>query len=317
MRAKILLAGFYNKQILKLKKKFKLLEFFEYGKKIKDIKKIDAFVSITRRSFEKFYYKDFKKCESTLSWMHISAAGIDKYFSKKVLNKKLVVTNGKIIQGPQVADHAFALLLALTRNLNLIIKHGLEYKFDRRPIELKGKSALIVGYGGVGRCVAERAHGFGMKVDVVNYKYSPISNIIRNFYLSEDYNKALIDKDVVFYTLPLTKKTNKLFNSGMIKYVKKGAFIINVCRGEIVCLKTLQQYLKNNYLGGAGLDVLDGEPINRSNKLLKLKNLVISPHIAGISDSLAERNIKLIEDNLRRFSSKSKLLNQVDPKEGF
>ena len=103
----------------------------------------------------------------------------------------------------------------------------------------------------------------------------------------------------------------------MIKYVKKGAFIINVCRGEIVCLKTLQQYLKNNYLGGAGLDVLDGEPINRSNKLLKLKNLVISPHIAGISDSLAERNIKLIEDNLRRFSSKSKLLNQVDPKEGF
>ena len=67
MRAKILLAGFYNKQILKLKKKFKLLEFFEYGKKIKDIKKIDGFVSITRRSFEKFYYKDFKKYESTLT----------------------------------------------------------------------------------------------------------------------------------------------------------------------------------------------------------------------------------------------------------
>ena len=129
MRAKILLAGFYNKQIIKLEKKFKSLEFFEYGKKIKDIKKIDAFVSITRKSFEKFYYKDFKKCESTLSWMHICGAGIEKYFNKKILNKKLVVTNGKIIQGPQVADHAFALLLALTRNLNLIIKHGLDYKF--------------------------------------------------------------------------------------------------------------------------------------------------------------------------------------------
>ena len=74
---------------------------------------------------------------------------------------------------------------------------------------------------------------------------------------------------------------------------------------------------KNNYLGGAGLDVYDGEPINRNNKLFKLKNLVITPHLAGISDSLAERNIKLIEDNLRRFSSKSKLLNQVDTKEGF
>ena len=99
------------------------------------------------------------------------------------------------------------LLLSLTRNINLIIKNGPFYKFKNRPIELRNKNALIVGYGGIGKCVAERAKGFGLNIDVVDHKYSPISNTVNNFHLIENYKKALKDKDIIFYTIPLTKKT--------------------------------------------------------------------------------------------------------------
>lgn len=317
MKKKILLGGFDDKQIYKLKKKYKLIEFINYNKKIKNIKKIDGFVSTTRKSFEDFYYKDLNKYQSDISWIHIAGAGVEKYFMNKKINSKCTVTHAKIIQGPQVADHALALILSLTRNLNLVIKHGPFHKFKRRPIELRNKNALVVGYGGIGRCVAERAKGFGMNIDVVDRRYSPISNIVNNFYLSDEYYKALKEKDVIFYTLPLTQSSKKLFNEQSMKYIKKGAFIINVCRGDVVCTKTLYKYLKNNYLGGAGLDVIDNEPIKKNNKILKLSNLLFSPHLAGISDNLSKRTFKLIEDNLMRFSKNQELINKLNLKEGY
>ena len=317
MKKKILLGGFNKKQILLLKKENKKIIFFEYKENQKKINKIDAFVSITRRSFEKFYYNDFHKYRFSISWIHISEAGIEKYFKKRELNSKCIITHGKIIQGPQVADHAMALLLSLTRNINLIIKNGPFYKFKDRPIELRNKNALVVGYGGIGKCVAERASGFGLNVDVVDRKYSPISNIVNNFYLIEEYKKALKDKDIIFYTLPLTKNTKKIFNEKIIKYIKKGAFIINVCRANVVCYETVYKYLKNNYLRGVGSDVIDIEPIKKNHKLLKIPNFVYTPHIAGISDNLSGRVFKLIRSNLRRFVNNEELINEAKIKEDY
>ena len=156
-----------------------------------------------------------------------------------------------------------------------------------------------------------------MNVDVVDRKYSPISNIVTNFYLSDEYSTALKNKDVIFSTLPHTENSKKLFNQNSIKFIKKGAFIINVCRGDVVCTKTLYKYLKNNFLGGAGVDVVENEPINKNNKLLKLSNLIFTPHLAGISDNLSKRNFKLINDNIMRFSKNQELINKVNLKERY
>jgi len=317
MNKKILLSGFRAQQISILKKKHKSVKFIDYSKKSKNLGNIDAFVSMTRKGFEQFYYNDFYKYKSKISWIHVAGAGIENYFKDEHISNDCAITHGKIIQGPQAADHAFALLLNLTRNINLVLKYGLSYKFKRRPIELRKKNALVVGYGGIGKCVAERAKGFGMNVDVVDRKYSPISNIVTNFYLSDEYSTALKNKDVIFYTLPLTENSKKLFNQNSIKFIKKGAFIINVCRGDVVCTKTLYKYLKNNFLGGAGVDVVENEPINKNNKLLKLSNLIFTPHLAGISDNLSKRNFKLINDNIMRFSKNQELINKVNLKERY
>ena len=317
MKKKILLGGFNRKQILFLKKNNNKVEFYLHKPLQKKIDKIDAFVSVSRKSFENFYYNDLHKYKSSISWVHLGAAGFDKYFHNNELSKKCKLTTGKIIQGPQVADHAMGLLLSLTRNINLVIKNGPFYRFKNRPIELRNKNALIVGYGGIGKCVAERAKGFGLNIDVVDHKYSPISNVVNNFHLIEDYKKALKDKDIIFYTIPLTKKTEKLFNKGSIKYIKKGAFIINVCRGDVICFETLYKYLKNNHLRGAGSDVVDVEPIKKNHKLLKLSNFVYTPHIAGISDKLSGRNFKLIESNISRYANNDELINLANIIKGY
>ena len=256
----ILLSGFTQKRISNLKKIFKKLNFINY-KKNRINKSIDAFVSTNRISFEKFYNNDLDKLKNELSWIHIAAAGVENYSKILNLNNECVVTNGRIIQGPEVADHALALLLGITRNLNTIIKHGPNKKFIRRPIELRKKRILIVGYGGVGQCVAERVFGFGAKVSVVNKFYTPITNFVEHFYLEKDYTKSLKDKDVVIYALPLTSKTKKMYNSKTAKNFKRGAILINVCRGGVVCKKTLYKNLKNNYLGGAGVDELEGTKV--------------------------------------------------------
>jgi len=205
-----------------------------------------------------------------------------------------------------------ALLLALTRNLNKILKYGPYIKFHRRPIELKNKKILIVGYGGIGRCIAERAFGFGMKISVLDGHYTPISHTIENFYLKDQYQKALRDKDIVVYSVPLKKETMNMYNSKTAKYFKKGAILINICRGGVVCEKTLYKNLKNNYLYGAGVDVIGKtDKLSKNSKFLKLKNFIFTPHIAGISDNLKFRNYKLINDNLSNYSKNRKLINIV------
>jgi D-2-hydroxyacid dehydrogenase (NADP+) len=312
MKKKIFLLGFNNKQIKIIKKKFKTI-FFIYNENIffKEIYNCEAVISITRKKIDNYLFKiDFKK-KHKIKWVHLPGAGIDRYSLIKNM-KKTVFTNGKIIQGVEVADHAMALLLSITRNINFVNKFGRNKIFSYRPIELRGKKALILGYGGVGRCVAERAFGFGIKLKVVNYVYSPYSNFIDKFYLSEELNKAIKDIDILFITSPLKEDTAGIVNENIIKKLNKNSIIINVSRGGILCTTSLVKYIKNKHLMGAGLDVTDPEPLKKNHPLNNLNNVIITPHIAGISDNLSDRTFKLILSNLRRFSKNKKLINQID-----
>ena len=203
-----------------LKKIYKKINFIEYFIN-KKYDKLDALISINRTSFNNFYYNDFEKISPKLKWIHIAAAGLDIYPKIFKLSDGCKVTNGKIIQGPEVADHAMALLLSLTRNIYEIAKYGHSAKFSKRPIELAKKKLLIVGYGGVGKYVAERAFAFGMKISVLQKNYTPIPQKVENIFFSEDYEKAVKDQDVIIYTLPLTSKTRKMYNNETAKKFKK------------------------------------------------------------------------------------------------
>ena len=313
----ILLGGFKKNQISFLRKKFKKVQFFLINKKKINNNSINAIIAISSYSFDSFYKNFEKKKFPNLSWIHFARAGIDDYFKDKSTFKDYLITNLKSIQGPQVAEHAVALLLNITRNINMIQKFGINVKFKKKPIELKNKKILIVGYGGVGRCLAKRLKGFEVEISTISNSKKTISRLIKKSYISHEYKKAFRNQDVIIFTVPLTSKSKKILNSQTIKLVKRGAYIINVSRGGVICTKTLYKYLKNNYLGGAGIDVIEEEPIKKSHKLFKLKNFVYTPHIAGISDNFSDRNFNLITTNIYRFIKKQKMINLIYLKDGY
>ena len=307
---KIYLAGFSNSQIKYIKKNFLKSTFITDNKISYKPKMYNAIIANNRSSIKKILKKiDFKK-DKMIKWIHLPGAGIEEFSFLK--NKHNVVfTNNKTIHGTQVAEHAMALLLALTRKLNLIIKYGQKIKFDKRPIELKNKNTLIIGYGGVGSSIAKKTAAFGMNVKVVNNSYKSHPNYIKNFFLYNKLHKAIKNTDVLFITVPLTEKSKNIINGQIIKKLNKGGFIINVSRGGCLNIKSVEKYLKKDHLGGVGLDVTDPEPLPKNHNLFKMKNVIITPHTGIISDNFSDKNFDLTIENIKRYLKNRKLKNIV------
>lgn len=260
-----------------------------------------------------------------LKWLHISSAGVEAHGNQvglfpALIESDVVVTNAKNIYGPQIADHAFAFLLALTRRLNVTIpRQQLEDWPTGRGgmIELDGKTAVIIGVGGIGSQIAQRAHGFGMKVIGVDIRDIPASNMVQRVVPPDMLDSVLPEADVVFVSVPHTAKSHKMMGPREFELMKQGSYFIAVSRGGTYSHDGLVKALDSRRLAGAGLDVTDPEPLPKGDPLWKFPNVVITPHVAGGSDNLEKRLDYLVEENIRRFSAGLPLLNVVDKKAGF
>jgi phosphoglycerate dehydrogenase-like enzyme len=234
----------------------------------------------------------------------------------RFVNSEILFTSGKIIQGPGVADHALALLLALARRLHLILRGGSQADLPR-PIELRGKTAVVVGVGGVGLLVAERAAAFGMTVLGVNAEALPLTRILERVYPPDQLNDVLPSADAVIVCAPLTRATRGMFGAEQFRRMKRSAFFINVSRGRMVDTDALAQALRRQQILGAGLDVTDPEPLPDDHPLRGIPNVIITPHIAGLSDQNRQRSVELIKTNLARFVTGLPLLNMVNKELGY
>ena len=260
------------------------------------------------------------KTAKNLKWVHVSSAGVEKDLFPELINSDVIVTNAKNIYGPQIADHAFAFLLSLTRKLNQTIpRQGEEAWGGGREgmFELNGKTAVIIGVGGIGSQIAQRAHGFGMKVIGVDIRDIPPNNEINRVVPPDQLDSVLPLADVVFISAPHTAKTEGMMGAKQFELLKKGSYFIAVSRGKVYNTGGLVKALDEGRLAGAGLDVVDPEPLPKGHPLWKFKNVVITPHTAGGSDNLASRNDTLITENIRRFAAGRPLMNVVNKKEGF
>lgn len=276
------------------------------------VSEINALIACPRFLFSK---ELLSKAGPTLEWIHASGAGCEEFMIPELVQSNIVLTNGKIIQGPEVADHALALLLALTRNLNYILR-GTKGSMPR-PVELRGKTAVVVGVGGVGMLTAERLHAFGMRVLGVDQEYKPMVRAIEEWYLSERLYEALALADAVVLCVPSTRLTRKMFGKKEFSAMKSSAYFINVCRGTVVDTDALTNALRQGKIKAAGLDVTDPEPLPEDHPLRRMFNVVISPHIAGPSDQNRYRGWKLIRENVERFAKNLPLLNVVDKERGY
>ena len=315
IKKKIYLFGFNSEQLRIIKKMNKNSKFISEHKITNKINSCHAIIAPTRKLIETALERvNFKK-NNFLKWIHLPGSGVEKY-SRYFKYKKIIFTNGKGIQNHQISDHAIGLLLCLTRKINLNIKYDQNIRFDRRPIELNQKKVVIVGFGGNGKMIAEKLLAFKMNVSVVNDTKKKFPKKIK-FFLTKNIKQAVKNRDVIIISTPLTKFTKGLINKSILKLLARGAIVVNVSRSLCLNLKDLIFFLKNKHLGGAGLDVVEGEPIKKNHQLFKFKNVIVTPHTGGISDNFYNRNLNLILENIKKFINSKKLINLVDIKKGY
>jgi D-2-hydroxyacid dehydrogenase (NADP+) len=254
-----------------------------------------------------------------LQWVHFMNSGVEGV-APVFKNTDIVLTNLKVVLGPEVADHAMALLLALTRGLYQTIPAKGRWEMPRnlnQLTDLRGKNAVIVGVGGVGTQIAERANGFGMTIIGVDLKDAAPSPVIKQMVKPNQLDTVLPLADVVFITVPETDTTKGMIRATQFREMKRGAYFIAVSRGTIYSMDGLVESLTNHHLAGAGLDVTDPEPLPANHPLWKFENVVITPHIAGASDVSLARVVEMLKENIRRFAAGEPLLNVVDKEKGY
>lgn len=278
---------------------------------IRNITNANALINCPRKFFDNDILKKGKKLE----WVHTGAAGIEEYLFKEFISSNIKFTNGRILQGTEIADHAIGLVLSISRNIYLYSRND-KGKF-RRPIELRNKICGVIGLGGIGLLVAERLKTFGMKILGFSEEIIPMVSYIDEIYRGDQLKNKIQKLDVVICTAPLTKLTHKILDKNLLTKMKKQSILINVSRGSLVDCSALLNSGINSKLLGIGLDVTDPDPLPRNHKLRKIKNIIITDHTSGLSDNNRNRSQSLMIENIKRFSKNMHLLNIVDKKKGY
>ena len=259
-----------------------------------------------------------------LKWVQVMAAGVEQVLflsgGNDLRDSNIVLTNNKIVQGPEIADHAMAMLLALSRDLPAFWANKQSETWQPRPyrgVELNGRTAVIIGLGGIGNQIATRAWSFGLSVIGVDPEDKPFSPFVKKTVKPDQLDAVLPEADVVFISAPHTEKSHKMVGPREFDLMKNGAYFIAVSRGGVYDMNSLVKALDEKRLAGAGVDVMDPEPLPKGHPLWKFPNAIITPHIAGRSDKDHARMVGTAKENLSRFLDGRPLVKVVDKQKGY
>jgi phosphoglycerate dehydrogenase-like enzyme len=255
-----------------------------------------------------------------LRYYHSIGAGVDAILSPELVKSDIILASEKGEVGIHLAEHAFALLLALTRGVHTAARtpdYGLREAIRREQRELYQLTMGIVGFGGTGREVGRRAVGFRMRVLAVDIEDVPSEPGVEAIWKPDRLNDLLGASDVVVIALPLTKATHHLFTRDLFRRMRPSAILINVTRGAIVYGEDLLAALGEGLLWGAGLDVTDPEPLPPGHPLWTHPRVIVTPHTAGGSPRRAGRVVATFCENLRRMRAGQPLLALIDKEKGY
>ncbi|WP_297833590.1 2-hydroxyacid dehydrogenase [Pseudomonas sp.] len=220
----------------------------------------------------------------------------------------VMVTNGAGVNAPSVADHAMALLLSLVRDIpgaDASVRRG-EWRKVMRP-SLAGKRLGILGLGSVGMAIAKRAAlGFDMSVSYHNRR--PRSDV-PYAYCATAAELALVS-DFLIVATPGGAGTHQLVDRNVLEALGPNGFIVNIARASVISTVDLIDALEHKRIAGAALDVFDDEP-QVPDALKVLSNVVLTPHVAGLSPEASQGTVQLVADNLLAFFSGKPVLTPV------
>jgi phosphoglycerate dehydrogenase-like enzyme len=197
--------------------------------------------------------------------------------------------------------------------------------------EIRGKTLGILGYGAIGREVARLARACGLRILATKRRgqsatfdgWSPVGtgdpdgHIPEQFYDLDELHLLLPECDAILLALPLSKQTQHIIGKAALSLMRPHAFIVNIGRGALIDHNELIAALQAQRLGGAALDVTDPEPLPTESPLWSMENVMITPHIAGLSTHYNDRIADLMSENLRRYLAGEPLLNFVRRELGY
>jgi phosphoglycerate dehydrogenase-like enzyme len=257
-------------------------------------------------------------------WVQAYSAGVEKCVALPAIRAGgVTVTNMQRVLGPPMAEHALALLLALARNLDTFIASQATGSWHDEPGAtapvrvLDGKTLLVAGLGGIGTEVASRAHALGMRVIATRASGRPGPSFVEYVGKPAELPALAARADAVVAALPLTAETRGLFDARFFAAMKRGAYFVNLGRGQSVVTGDLLAALKSGQVGGAGLDVTDPEPLPPDHPLWHAPRVIITPHMSATSDADHDRRRRIVRENLRRWQAGEPLLSVVDVGRGY
>ncbi|MBE3113451.1 MAG: C-terminal binding protein [Actinobacteria bacterium] len=248
---------------------------------------INQYAPITRRVIE-----SLKRCKVIARY----GVGVDNIDVEAATEHNIIVANVPDYCVDEVSTHTIALMLACARGITLLDRKIRDKKWDftlAKPLfRTQGKTLGLFGLGRIAKMVAQKASGFGFRIIAYDPYVSKDDGGIKLVELSQ----LLTDSDFISIHAPLTDETKYAFGKNELKRMKKTAFLINTSRGPLVNEKALYVALKEKWIAGAALDVMEKEPPDWENLLLKLDNLIITPHISFYSEeSYVELKTKVAE----------------------
>ena len=258
----------------------------------------------------------------SLRWVQSISSGVDSFMYGEFRDSDVVLTSEKGLVGEHLSDHAFGLLLMLTRQLATAARLGPD-AWNHRPemrsreIELTGTVMGIFGFGGTGRAMARRAAAFGMTVNALDRDPVPTSPEVDTVWGPDRFEDLLHTSDVVSVCCPLTPETRDRFDAAAFARMRQTAYLVNVTRGEVMVEEDLADALESGEIAGAALDVAPREPLPADSRLWALPNVVMTPHTAGASQFRAARNLDRFVDNLARFRAGEPLEGVIDKRLGY
>ncbi len=273
-----------------------------------------------------------------LRWVQLYSAGADHIIDHPLFRTSVIFTTASGVHAINIAEYVFAVVLAWFHRLPRLLEWkqrgqwlpGAERSALFMPEELQGKTIGIAGYGSIGRQVARQAKAFGMRVlamqrdtDHRDHGFvfpgigDPEGTLPDRYYTTDQLHNMLNESDVVVISLPLTPGTRGMFNQAAFQAMKPTSFLVNIARGDICNEADLIRALEERQIAGAALDVFDQEPLPSDSPLWRLPNVLISPHITGLTPQYDERAAMIFEENLRRYLAGEPLYNVVDKDQGY
>ncbi|MGE0651899.1 MAG: D-2-hydroxyacid dehydrogenase [Alphaproteobacteria bacterium] len=276
----------------------------------------EAEVLITANNyFDKSVSARLKETRGKLRWIQLTTSGVDGALRAGGFPKGVIVTNGAGVSAPMVAEHAFALMLAVGHRVPDFIMDA-QRRAWRRDLKagmtaLFQKTLCIVGLGAIGQEAAKRARAFGMTVIGVSRDYRA-DGLIDEVFPRARLHDAFAKADVVLLSTVASAETVDMINARSLAAMKRGAILVNIARGDLIDEDALAAACRDGWLAGAGLDVTKVEPLPDSSTLWGLPNIIVSPHLAGGGADNSRLILELLDENLRRYTKGEPLIRVVD-----